>query len=411
MRQILHKVIWQRLPRRFRRSALMTLTWLFAPRPTPTSHFSERVVVVGFLRACSGLGESARLCYEALRRHGVDVYGIDLTRHMMQEEQLLNFEFKDGSHLSGAGTLILHINAPWLPFALWLLGPRLVRGKSVIGYWHWELPEMPKDWRVGYAFVQEVWVPTRFVAQALIRSNFDKRIRIIPHPVALRIAASKDCVERSITNETFVVLLVFNMGSSFARKNPLGAIDAFRTAFGNDPRVHLVIKITNCHLHELGHRAILAAVRDTENIELVTDRYSDAEMHMLYAKADVVLSLHRAEGFGLIIAEAMLRGIPVVATDWSGNCDFLNGTNGMPVRFASVTPADPQGEYNIKSLTWADPDIQDAAAKLKTLWDNPSLRVALGRRARKDATRLFSDSRYCETVIKSLTGSACERFS
>lgn len=395
--QTLHKLIWQRLPRRFRRSALMTLTRLFAPRPTQSPQLSDRVFVVGYLRTCSGLGESARLCYEALRRHGAHVYGIDLTGPMMQEEEQTDFEFEDGSHLSGEGTLILHVNAPWVPFALWLLGRRLVRGKRVIGYWHWELPEVPKDWRAGYTFVQEVWVPTRFVAQALMRSNFNKTIRIIAHPVALRIAP-KARFERSGTNETFVVLTIFNMGSSFARKNPLSAIAAFRAAFGDDPRVRLIIKITNYHLYESGHKALVAAVQDAENIELLIERYSKADMHTLYANADVVLSLHRAEGFGLVIAEAMLRGIPVVATDWSGNRDFLNVSNGLPVRYALVRAADPQGEYNLDGLSWADPDLQDASAKLKALKGDPSLRIALGLRAREDAARLFDDSSYYQTV-------------
>src|ERR1700730_13120314 len=94
----------------------------------------------------------------------------------------------------------------------------------------------------------------------------------------------------------------------------------------------------------------------------------------------------------------MLRGLPVVATNWSGNCDFLNESNGMPVRWAPVWAADPQGEYDQSHLTWAYPDIHDATAKLKALRDNPRLRVELGRRAREDAVRLFSVASYRNVI-------------
>jgi glycosyltransferase involved in cell wall biosynthesis len=396
MRQDFHELIWQRLPRGFRRGLLLRTTQALAPRPVQAPERSGRIIVVGYLRTCSGLGESARLCYEALRASGAAVAGIDLSRPMMQDQDRADFQFEDGSQSAGAGTLILHINAPWIPFALFLLGRRLIRGKRIVGYWHWELPEVPDDWQIGYPFVHEIWVPSCFVAKAVARSNPGKPVRIIPHPVALRAPNPKKSPQRA--DRPFVVLVVFNMGSSLARKNPFAAIKAFRSAFGEDMSVRLVIKATNSGLYEEGFDALVAATRAARNIDLVTRPFSPAQMDTLYEEADVVMSLHRSEGFGFVIAEAMLRGLPVVATNWSGNCDFLNESNGMPVRWAPVLAADPQGEYDQSHLTWADPDIHDASAKLKALRDNPRLRVELGRRAREDAVRRFSVEFYHDMI-------------
>jgi hypothetical protein len=106
----------------------------------------------------------------------------------------------------------------------------------------------------------------------------------------------------------FTALIVFNMGSSFARKSPLASI----AAFGDDPSTRLVIKASNPQLYDQGFAALLAGVGGAKNIELITAPLSPAQMGELYAQADVVMSLHRSEGFGFVVAEAMLYALPGV---------------------------------------------------------------------------------------------------
>jgi glycosyltransferase involved in cell wall biosynthesis len=367
-----------------------------APTPTKVVQTSHQFIVVGYLRTCSGLGESARLCYDALKTNWASVAGIDLSAAMIQDNKRADFEFEDGSQIVGPGTIILHVNAPWIPFALFLLGRRLIRGKRIVGFWHWELPEVPKDWSVGYRFVHEIWVPTHFVAQAVSKGNPKKIVRIIPHPVSLRVPSCK--AKKTDPDGPFVVLNVFNMISGFARKNPVAAVEAFRSAFGSDSGVRLIIKVTNSQLYPPGFKALLAATGEANNIEILTHQFSAAEMNALYERADVVVSLHRSEGFGLVIAEAMLHALPVIATDWSGNCDFLNKSNGMPVRWTLVPSADLQGEYDLGELSWADPDVSEASAKLIALRRDHCLRSTLGRRAREDAAARFSAENYTNAV-------------
>ena len=153
------------------------------------------------------------------------------------------------------------------------------------------------------------------------------------------------------------------MASGFTRKNPLAAIEAFKLAFGNDPACRLVIKAANMNLYAEGHRALIAAASSAPNIQLS----DNGDLAELYASCDAVISTHRSEGFGLVIAEAMLRGLPVLATDWSGSIDFLTPENGFPISYSLVPAVDPQGTYDQPSLMWAGVNTRDAASKLRAL--------------------------------------------
>ena len=141
-----------------------------------------------------------------------------------------------------------------------------------------------------------------------------------------------------------------------------------------------------------------AVIREVGNIELLTRPLNTEEIDELYQRADVVMSLHRSEGFGLVMAEAMLHGLPVIATDWSANRDFLNDSNWMPVRCSLVPVVEPQGEYNRSDLRWADPDVRCASAKLKVLHSDSRLTAELGQRAREDAVRVFNAEIYSDAV-------------
>jgi hypothetical protein len=185
MKSLLHREVWQRLPQGPRQRALFGAATLLAPRPGREVLPSGPIIVAGALRTASGLGQSARLGYEALRLAGVEVFGVDLTAALMQPLDAADFDFADGSSLVGPGTLILHVNAPLVPLAFIRLGRRLVADKYVVGYWAWELPALPADWRHGIRFVHEVWVPSRFVAQAISSMSFGRPVRVVPHPVAL----------------------------------------------------------------------------------------------------------------------------------------------------------------------------------------------------------------------------------
>ena len=396
-----HRQIWQRLlPQRWRRSALFHSAAFVAPRVAAKAKPSTPVIVAGALSTASGLGMSGRLCHEALKLCGFPVHGIDLSRWLMQPMDANDLAITDDCTHIGPGTLIIHINSPLLPLAMWRLGRRLVRDKYVIGYWAWELPEVPADWRHGIPFVHEIWVPSAFTANAMRSIAAGRPVRIVPHPVALR--GTQPASRTRVAGRPFTVLSMFDMASSFARKNPLASIEAFRQAFGDDPSARLIIKTHNALVYRSGLEMLERALHGRTNVVLLNQTMSKSELDDLYNASDVVISLHRSDGFGLLMAEAMLRGLPVVATNWSGNTDFLNSETGIPVFYRLVPAEDPQAIYHHPHTTWADPDVEAASLALRRLRDDEDLARRLGQQAARLAVREWSAAAYARKVQQHL---------
>jgi glycosyltransferase involved in cell wall biosynthesis len=267
--------------------------------------------------------------------------------------------------------------------ALLRLPRRLPRGRRVIGFWAWELPEIAPDWRTGLPFVHEAWVPSRFTAKAL-EKLMPGRVRVVPHCLAARPPAPSalDRAAFGLPATALVVLVSFSLASSFVRKNPLAAIAAHRQAFGDRPDRILVMKIGHASAYEADMAALRAAASGVSNIRFETRMLPAADNHALMACADLVLSLHRSEGFGLVLAEAMLLGRAAVATNWSGNIDFMDETSAAMVPYRLIPAIDPRGVFQAPGAVWADADVGVAAAHLARLADDPAARATLGGAAR-----------------------------
>ena len=341
-------------------------------------------MVAGEFTRASGLGEGARLMLLTLKRLGVPCWSLDighlLPAHRDDLPALVPIDPPAGA------AIVLHVNSPLLPMVLLRLPRKLTQQHRIIGYWVWELPALPSDWRVGARFVHEAWVPSGFTAAAA-ESVLPGRVRIVPHAVAAAppVPAPLARAAFGLPPDAVVVLTSGNLASSFARKNPLAAIAAFRAAFGARPDRVLVLKLGNPDHFPADFAQVRSAVAGAPNIRLETRTLPTGESDALTAAADIVLSLHRSEGFGLVLAEAMLLGKPVVATGWSGNMEFMDETNSVPVPYRLIPARDPRGVYELPGAMWAEADIGAASAMLTRLADNPGLREAMGTRARAAA--------------------------
>lgn len=394
-----HLHLWRRLPHKARRTVLFRLASVWAPRPDSDAKAEVPIIVVGMLRHASGLGAAARACHNALKASGLPVYGIDLTETLMHEVNHSDFAYDDGRSLLGQGTVFLHISGPLVPLAMAGLGRAFVRRKRVVAHWFWELPEVPKDWSPAIPFVHEICVNTTFVRDAIRPIACGRPLHVVPYPLLLDPAPRP--VRRS--DRPFTVLVVFNIASSFARKNPCAAIAAFRQAFSNNPSVRLIVKYMNAFVWPEGVRLMEEAAREADNIELRGDVLDEDGMAALFDEADVVMSLHRAEGLGLVVAEGMLRGLAVIATDWSGSVDFLTPETGVPIGYRLMPVNDPQGKYP-SAMLWAEPNIDEAAAALQALRADPAWRQRLGAAAVAHAGEFFRPARYADRIVEIFAG-------
>lgn len=384
--------------RTLRRWAAFDLLPVFLPRAAPRSAKpSAPIIVAGYLGTASGLGESARLCLKALRALGLEAYGWDLSGPRLR--QPCNSRWQGESYrgtIPNGATLIIHVNPPVLPLALFTMGLSLPARCRVIGYWAWELPTVPASWRKSLRFVHEVWVPSRFTAAA-IEAIATVPVRVVPHPVALSDLAVATPIQ---TGGPFRVLCVFNMASSFARKNPMAALAAFVEAFGDDPDAELIFQVSHAEASATALAELRQAARP--NIRIETRMLDRSELSLLIAGSDAVISLHRSEGFGLVLAEAMLAEVPVIATAWSGNTDFIDEDCAVPIPYRLIPAADAQGLYDAPESHWAEPDTEAAARALRRLRRSPDEHRALAVRGRERAVERFGLANYEQAVAPGL---------
>lgn len=349
------------------------------------------VDVYGFMRGSLGLGQAARLYVRALALAAMPMRIFDvslgdggLTCETTEQDMAgdahaaahrFNLVFVNPDHFHELSSVLSFQQGEMRPYT--------------IAVWFWELPTIPEQWLKALAYVDEVWVASSFVRTAFSRVG-DKPIVLIPPPVAPVDSgmAWRDRASIGVPEDAYVFLFVFDFNSVYARKNPGAIIEAFKAAFPQgDEDVRLIIKTSN-GLNHLGDLRDLMRRAESDSRVMVRDqRLGATQMAVLHASSDAYVSLHRSEGFGLTIAESMARGKPVIATNWSGNVDFMDAENSLPIDYELVPVAEGQYPGDVREQ-WAEPDVRHAARAMRRLAEDRQLGSRLGARAR---SRLESD--------------------
>ena len=345
------------------------------------SPFPFGINLIGYLQAEMGVGESARAALIAAGAVNIPIAVKSVPADSRYREH----------HRLDAGTNdslryafnIFHINADQTGAVVDRLGASCLRNRYNIGYWAWELEEFPERWLPSFAQYHEIWTPSSFCQDAISQRSPVPVIRI-PHCITVDDEAPLGRADLGLPEEPFLFLCAFDMLSVFERKNPLAVIQAFRKAFDSERRVHLIIKINNAGVSPDNLSLLREASSDTR-ITIIDKTYSKHAMTSLLRHCNCLVSLHRSEGFGFIMAEAMRMRKPVIATAYSGNMDFTKLDNSFLVNYTMKAVGQGCAPYD-EHCSWADPDITCAAAHMRTVFGHPET----GQRAALSAEHYIS---------------------
>jgi glycosyltransferase involved in cell wall biosynthesis len=388
-----------RLPTGLRRWTYRALAGRARLRSLPAAGASG-LNLIGYFHGQFGLGESARLyaralidagCPVALRDAGLDIsHGLD--DHSLDVH--LDRELPYDTHL-------VFINPDYMGQVLAAIDPAEMVGRRLIACWYWELEEVPVAWLPELKRVDGILVASTFVEQAF-RKVTRKPVYRIPLPLGERADSGLGREAFGLDPGAFVFLGSFDFNSFVHRKHPAGVVEAFTMAFpASADRVQLLIKTSNGHRNPAALQDLLDAV-SVDNRIIVSDGIMDRDdVPALQRCANAYVSLHRAEGFGLGMAECMRMGKPVIATRWSGNMDFMDDANSCLVD-CTLVPVGRNHYPFSRGQRWAAPDIAQAAAWMQRLVREPGLAQRVGDRARADILERLDPSRIARQMMAAL---------
>lgn len=347
--------------------------------------------LAGFLTADLGVGESARCMVRAADAAGIETALVPLKLHC--KNRLGDLSFADRLQAANPHRVnVVHLDAPASADLDHHHGKAFRAGKYNIGYWAWELPEFPDAWVPSFAYFDEIWTPSDF-ATAAIAMKSPRPVLTMPHAISFARPTGDLRAKFGLPADQFLFLFLYDLNSYSARKNPQAVVAAFHRAVAASPafgsQAALVIKVQNTADNPADFAALQAAVADLPGTVLITGTLARDEIYALEAACDCFVSLHRAEGFGLAVAESMYLGKPVISTDWSATAEFVNHDNGCPVRYRLTTIEKTHGPYT-KGQTWAEPDVAHAAEWMQRLCADRALAARLGAAARITMETRFS---------------------
>lgn len=352
----------------------------------------QKVTVVGPLSHGSGLGAAARACGEAFKAAGV---AVDVLNHVAGWGRTDEDEGSGLVQRVRGDINIIHFNPDVIIENLSRCGLDQFEGCYNIGFAFWETSQASFAHRLGLDMLDEVWVSSEYCREVFQRAT-SKPVVLVRTPIPKfedLSWAKRSCF--GIPDGPFTFIFTFDGASRVTRKNPMAVVDAFQQAYPSDDGVQLVIKTQNTHklstADERAYANIRARARQDRRILIIDESFSSNEVHGLISVCDCYVSLHRSEGFGFGMAEAMKLGVPVIATGYSGNEDFTTEANAYPVRYRLVPVPKQDFVFDEAGQEWADAEVAHAAERMLEVRTDPQ-RGAKIQRARETMRELYDEA-------------------
>lgn len=364
------------------------------------------VNLIGYFHSETGIGQSARATYGSLQAAAVpaSLRCVDDLGPSRKRDSMVGPTFIELPYF----TNLFQVNADQTANVRRSIGQEFYRNRRNIGYWVWELEEFPDRWISAFSQYQEIWTPTNFCRNA-IAEKATVPVFCVPYAVAPAAPTGIDREYFGLEPDRFIFLAAFDVLSVMERKNPLAAIRAFEKAFGAHSRCQLVLKVNNAEARPECVE-ILRDACSSGAVRIVDSTLSREEMYALTQCADCVVSLHRSEGFGLVIAEAMHFGKPVIVTNYSGNTDFTRPDNSLLVDYKLIPVGRNCEPYDPDSV-WADPDVDQAAGYMTRIAASADLRARLSNAGREFVRAVLSPEAVGKTMrqrLDELRGVDCQ---
>jgi len=326
------------------------------------------VNLVGYLDSEMGVGEVARQMISALAaadipRAAISIPSSSRRRHDFRADAIGEARYPVNLLCANADVIVdLAAELGWL-----------IHGRYSIGLWWWEVEAFPRRFAPAFGYLDEVWVGTEHIRAAVAAAS-PIPVKKVTIPVAPVEPSGADRQSLNLP-DGFLFLFAFDYLSDFERKNPCAVIEAFAAAFEPGSGAALVIKSINADRDSRARERLEAAAARHPDVTVIDGYLDAADKNAMIAAADCVVSLHRSEGFGLILAEAMYFGVPTIATRYSGNLEFMTDRNSYLVD----CDVGPIAESQVYSGRWAEPDTRSAAAIMRQVFENPEAARERGR--------------------------------
>jgi len=357
----------------------------------------QDVLLIGHAGHQTGLGRNYGMLKAGLEAAGALVTGLDFDTHANTvSDQIVRWR----ENCRSKPIAVLAVNANDAPDFFLKDRRGILMDTYNCGFFLWEVSTPPTVQQLGIALMDEIWAPTKYVADIYAPL---KPTHVVGKGLFL---GDEDFLKRerpAKAHSPFTFVTTFDFDSSIERKNPLAVVMAFQDAFRVDENVELIVKTSNVNPQHWSNawkqwEHTLGAAAGDKRVHIINQRLTNDEMTALVRDADCVVSLHRSEGFGYLMSDAMTFGTPVIATDYSGNADFVTAETGYPVAYKLIPVPSGAARWECAGAVWADADVADAARQMRAVFDNYDAARAKAAVARTAIKEKYARDRFGQTL-------------